>query len=340
MSLIGNALGNLECAALLSKGVSKDPRFLCSQLTLCSGKLKERTMIEKRNRIWKATVLFFLAFVCFYPNQLLAQSREPDHGDVVYATVDGKSLGLDIYLPDGVEIPPLLVWIHGGAWSRGSKKQVPSIFVENGLATASLDYRLSTEARFPAQVHDIKAAIRFLRAKGPKYRFRTDRIAIAGASAGGHLAALVGVTNGHAVLEGEVGGYLNESSAVQAILSYYGASNLTSILRQSTPWGLQMRQPALNLLLGAQPEDAVDLAKLASPVFHVDASDPPLLLLHGDQDPQMPINQSHELEGAYHQHGLDVFFDVVHGGWHGGDAFYSGDHLARALSFLNRTIRQ
>ena len=297
------------------------------------------SMIGNRNRIWRATILFFLAFIYFYPNQLLAQSRKPNHGDVVYATVNGKSLGLDIYLPESVETPPLLVWIHGGAWRMGSKEQLPSVFVENGFATASLDYRLSTEARFPAQVHDIKAAIRFLRAEGPKYGFRTDRIAIAGASAGAHLAALVGVTNGHPVLEGKVGSYQNESSDVQAIISFYGASNLTSILRQSTPWGLQVRQPALDLLLGAQPEDVIDLAKLASPVFHVDASDPPLLLLHGDQDPQMPINQSHELEGAYQQLGLDVFFDVVHGGRHGGDEFYSGEHLARVLSFLNRVIR-
>lgn len=319
--------------------VSGDPGSLCLRSALCGDRVREVTNIEKHNRVRRAAILF-LAALFFYPYQLPAQSLEPNYRDVVYATVDGKSLALDIYLPDGVEMPPLLVWIHGGAWRAGSKEWVPSVFVENGFATASLDYRLSTEARFPAQVHDIKAAIRFLRAEGSKYGFRTDRIAIGGSSAGGHLAALVGVTNGHPVLEGKVGDYQNESSDVQAILSFFGASNLTTILRQSTPWGLQVRQPALNLLLGAQPEDAADLAKLASPVFHVDAGDPPLLLMHGDQDPQMPINQSHELEGAYQQHDLDVIFDVVHGGVHGGDEFYSGDHLARAISFLDRTIRQ
>jgi acetyl esterase/lipase len=286
----------------------------------------------------RTALLFSLCVICFYANQLRAQSREPDHQDIVYATIGGKRLSLDIYLPDGVEKPPLLVWVHGGAWRYGTKKMVESVFFENGFATASLDYRLSTEAPFPAQVHDIKAAIRFLRTMGSKYGFRTDRIAIAGASAGAHLAALVGVTNGHPALEGEVGDYRDVSSDVQAILSYFGASNLTSILRQSTPHGLRVREPALGLLLGAQPEDAMDLARLASPVFHVDASDPPLLLLHGDQDLQMPINQSHELEGAYEEHGLDVFFDVVHGAGHGGNDFYRGDHLARVLSFLDRTI--
>ena len=212
------------------------------------------------------------------------------------------------------------------------------VFVEHGIATASLDFRLSTEARFPAAVHDIKAAIRFLRANASEYGYRTDRIAISGSSSGGHLAALVGVTNGHTALEGTVGDHPDQSSDVQAIVSYFGASNLTTILAQSTPHGLNVREPALKLLLGALPESAKELAELASPVFHVDRSDPPLLLVHGDQDPQMPINQAHELEGAYKQLGLDVSFDVVHGAAHGGNAFFSGDHLTRALEFLHRTI--
>jgi len=261
-----------------------------------------------------------------------------EHRDVVFATVGGKDLGLDIYLPAGVESPSLLVWVHGGAWTTGTKAQVPKVFVANGIATASVDFRQSTEARFPAAVHDIKAAIRFLRAKGPEYGYRTDRIAIAGSSSGGHLAALVGVTNGHQELEGTVGQHLKESSAVQAILVYYGASNLATILAQSTPFGLNMRRPALERFLGALPENARDLAELASPVAHVDRTDPPLLLLHGDQDPQMPINQAHELEGAYKRLRLDVQLDVAHGAAHGGARFFEAEHLERALAFLRRTI--
>ena len=96
-------------------------------------------------------------------------------------------------------------------------------FVNNGIATASLDFRQSTEARFPAMVHDIKAAIRLLRAKAPEYRYRADRIAIGGTSSGAHLAALVGVTNGHKELEGTLGDHRSTSSDVQAIVIYYGA---------------------------------------------------------------------------------------------------------------------
>src|SRR5262245_12829553 len=261
-----------------------------------------------------------------------------EHRGIVYAAVDGKPLALDVYVPSGVDKPPLLVWVHGGAWTTGTKAQVPKVFVERGYATASVDFRQSTEARFPAQVHDIKSAIRFLRANAAQYGYRTDRIAIGGSSSGGHLAALVGVTNGDRALEGSVGANPGQSSDVQAILDYYGASDLMTILAQSTPFGLGVRRPALERLLGALPEDAKELASLASPVVHVDRGDPPLLLFHGDQDPQMPINQAHELQGAYERLGLDVAFDVVHGAAHGGDDFLSGAHLERAVAFLQRTI--
>ena len=152
------------------------------------------------------------------------------------------------------------------------------------------------------------------------------------------MAALVGVTNGHERLEGKVGENLDESSDVQAIVSFFGASNFATILQQSTPHGLGVRVPALQLLLRSQPDQKPKLARLASPVTHVDAVDPPLLLIHGDQDPQMPINQSHELKGAYDQAGVKVEFDVVHGGAHGGAVFYSADRIRRVAEFLSTSL--
>ncbi len=258
--------------------------------------------------------------------------------DIVYARVDGIDLALDLYLPANVTAPPLIVWVHGGAWSSGDKSGYPEALLNQGFAFASVDFRQTTQARFPAQVHDIKGAIRFLRANSAKYGYAPQRIAISGASSGGHLAALVGVTNGNKALEGNVGGNLGQSSDVQAILDYYGASNLTTILAQSTPYGLSVRKPALDRLLGGQPDAVPELARLASPVLHVDRNDPPLLLLHGDQDPQMPIDQSRELDAAYRKLGLDVDLDVVRGARHGGPEFYAPAHLQRALAFLRRTI--
>ena len=255
--------------------------------------------------------------------------------DLVFAEVDGRELLLDLYLPPASNPSPLIVYVHGGAWRAGSKDSMPlTALLGAGYAIASVEYRLTPEARFPAQVHDIKAAIRFLRGNQDRYPYDGRKVAIAGSSAGGHLAALVGVTNGTAELEGSVGAHLDQSSEVQAIIAYFGASNLLTILDQSTPHGLGVRKPALQLLLGGQPEQQRELAMLASPVFHVDRSDPPLLLLHGDQDRQMPINQSHELHGKFKSLGLSVALHVLHGADHGGKVFYDEARTRVVSSFL------
>jgi acetyl esterase/lipase len=260
--------------------------------------------------------------------------------DIEYARVDGTPLRLDLYEPDAAGAP-LLVWVHGGAWEAGSKVPMPlTALVARGYAIASLDFRPASTTRFPGQVHDIKAAIRFLRATAPRHGYDASRIAILGASSGAHLAAVVGTTNGHPELEGTLGEHGNESSDVQAIVSYFGASNLTTILAQSTPFGVGLRTPALKRLLGVLPEEDAALARLASPVFHVDASDPPILLLHGDQDPQMPINQTHELQGAYERVGLAAPFIVVHGAAHGGDQFFEPANIERVAAFLDETLRR
>ena len=255
--------------------------------------------------------------------------------DVVYTAVGQRELRLDVFTPEVSKSDLLLVYVHGGAWRAGSKDNVPVMdLVARGYALVSVDYRLSGEARFPANVHDIKAAIRFLRANHGDFGIQADKIVILGSSAGGHLAALVGVTNDHEELEGNVGEHLDLSSAVQGIVSFYGASNLQTILAQSTPHGLKVRVPALELLLGALPGQTQDLARLASPVSHVDGMDPPLLLIHGDLDPQMPVNQSLELQWVYEQAERPVTFINVHGGEHGGPQFYDSAMLDRVDAFL------
>ena len=255
-----------------------------------------------------------------------------------FASVGEHRLKLDLYHP---ATPPagLIVWVHGGAWRGGSREGVEiKGLVGLGWALASVDYRLSTQARFPAQIHDIKAAIRFLRAHAEELGLPPDRFVIAGSSAGGHLAALAGVTDGVAELEGEVGLDRSRSSRVQAIVDLFGASNLTTILSQSTPHGLSMRVPALELLLGGQPDQVPALARLASPVFHLDAGDPPLLLLHGDQDLQMPPAQSAELAEAARRLGLKVEWVVVPGAGHGGPAFTSDAQLRQIDAFLRQSL--
>lgn len=259
--------------------------------------------------------------------------------DIEYAKVGEVSLKLDLHRPPG-ENPPLIVYVHGGGWRAGDKKDMPIVdLYDKGYAIASVDYRLSTQAVFPAQVNDIKAAIRFLRANAGKFHVNADKIGILGSSAGGHLAALVGVTNGNKELEGKVGEHLEQSSDVQVIVSYYGASNLETILPQSTPQGLEYRIPALKLLLGDTPDKKPELAKLASPVTHVDKKDPPLLLFHGDADPQMPPQQSQELALAYREKGSEVTLIMMPGSRHGGSEFYNEERTAIVAKFLDKALR-
>jgi len=286
-------------------------------------------------------LMFFM--LCASAQQPIDASKPPNYvktADIRYAVIDGRQLGLDLYMPNEVDNPPLLVWVHGGRWLHRTKEDVfTTALVGEGFAIASVDFRLSVDAPFPAQIHDIKAAIRFLRANATTYGYDATRIGIHGRSSGGHLTALVGVTNGNKELEGSVGEHLDQSSDVQAVVSYFGASNLTSILDQSTPFGVALRSAALALLLGGTLEQKMELAKLASPVFHVDATDPPLLLLHGDQDPQMPINQAHELHGVYKEHGLPVHFEVIHGAVHGSEEFFDPKRNALVTAFLKEHLR-
>ena len=284
-----------------------------------------------------ATVLCALILVNL--TLVFAADATREFRDIAYVAGGHEMQRLDIFLPAGAGPHPLIVYVHGGAWRGGSKKDQPlGKLVAQGFAVASVDYRLSTVAPFPAQMHDIKAAIRFLRAKAGEYGLDPKRFAIAGSSAGGHLAALAGVTNGNPELAGTLGAHREQSSGVQAIISLFGASDLTTILAQSTPQGLKMRMPALELLLGGQPDAKTDLARLASPVFQADKHSPPLLLIHGDQDPQMPIAQAHELHDRYKALGLPVEFHIIEGAAHGGAKFYDDERTALMHAFLTKYL--
>src|SRR5439155_21344867 len=121
---------------------------------------------------------------------------------------------------------------------------------------------------------------------------------------------------------------------------FLGASDLPTILAKSTPHGLSVRVPALELLLGGPPDSKPELARLASPVFHVDRSDPPVLWFHGDQDPQMPINQAHEMIGASKKQSLPATLEVVYGGAHGGKLFYTPEQIQQVADFLAQAYRR
>ena len=300
------------------------------------------------NRTRVVTFVLLLLLLPTMEKQSSADEAPPTKTGITYAAPDNTPLLLDLYMPKRLTQPaPLVVWVHGGAWRSGTRSRVPvTRLLDHGIAIASIDYRLSGVAAFPAQIHDINLAIDYLHQHAEELDLDPKRTAIMGSSAGGHLAALAGVSHGVPELSApessakaaNTNNSKPKSPQVNAIVSFFGASNLETILQQSTPHGLSVRVPALQLLLRSQPDQNPKIAQLASPVTHVDADDPPLLLIHGDQDPQMPINQSRELEGAYRKAGGIVHFDVVHGGGHGGQKFFTDAQIQRVAEFLHASF--
>ncbi|MCA9082068.1 MAG: sulfatase-like hydrolase/transferase, partial [Planctomycetaceae bacterium] len=232
------------------------------------------------------------------------------------------------------------VWIHGGGWRGGSKDRCfIDWLTEQGYAVSSISYRLTDKATFPAQLHDCKGAIRWLRAHAQEYGYSTDRIAVAGSSAGGHLAALLGVTRGIKDLEGDVGGHLDFSSHVDAIVDYYGPTDFVQ-RTTSQPHKTVAAGSPVNLLLGGPANEKVELARLASPVFHVTADDPPLQIFHGDKDKTVLLAQSERMVAAYQAAERPVTLHVLEGSGHGGAEFFTGENRTRLLEFLAQHLRE
>ena len=258
--------------------------------------------------------------------------------DIKFTNINEHDLKLDLYLPEKTMKSALVVWIHGGGWQKGSKKDCKVNWLsEHGYSVASISYRLSQVAKFPAQLHDCKGAIRWLRANSSKYGFEPNDIIVAGSSAGGHLAALVGTTSGNERLEGEVGGNLTQPSSVSAIIDYYGPTDF--ILRSKTqPSRANEIGSVVYNLLGGGADKKVGLAKLASAAHHVTKDDPPLLIFHGDKDNTVLIDQSEAIIKAYKSTGLSVRMNVLPGKKHGGAVFYHGENRKRVLEFLEEVL--
>lgn len=262
--------------------------------------------------------------------------------DLKYAEVDGDALLLDLYLPENVEKPPLVVWIHGGGWRAGSRKAVLlKEVVTHGYAMASISYRFTDKAIFPAQIHDCKGAIRWLRANAEEYGYNADTIIVAGSSAGGHLALLLGVSADVKELEGMVGGNLEQSSRVQGIIDYYGPSDFALRGKTQPERAYTTKSGSFALLGGLKHGEVIpELQKQASPAQYVSADDPPLLVFHGTNDKTVLLDQSERIVELYRSAELPAKLVILEGAGHGGNRFYSGEHLATALKFLDDQMEQ
>lgn len=215
----------------------------------------------------------------------------------------------DLIVPDGnPQNIPLLVWIHGGGWCGGEKRVYNDFerFTHRGYAVLSISYRFSQEAPFPAQLIDCKTAIRWARCHAGEYGYNAERILVGGSSAGGHLAALLGVTNGDRTYDS--GPYLEFSSEVQAVVDEFGPANLTV-----------EKLPALKMELQALLQDDAEKTHYASPSHLVRGGEPPFLILHGTADSCVPIEQSREFAKVLKQSGNAVQFLEIPSGGHGFD---------------------
>jgi len=242
---------------------------------------------------------------------------------------------LDLYLPEKVEGRlPLVVWVHGGGWQGGSKEGCPAVWLTaKGYAVASINYRFSQHAVFPAQIEDCKAAIRWLRANAAKYHLDPDHVGVGGDSAGGHLVALLGTTGGVKDLEGS-GGNLDQSSRVQAVVDWFGPTDFVS-------WDPDFNKTVYSFitrLLGVPAQEDKEKARKASSVAYVDKDSAPFLILHGDKDNVVPLAQSEELAAALKKAGVEVTLQIVKGSGHGGAAFQSPENRKRTEEFFAKHL--
>jgi len=259
--------------------------------------------------------------------------------DIAYVPGGHERQKLDLYLPPTGSRWPLVVAIHGGAFRMGSKEGEPAgVFVARGFAVAAINYRLSQHAVFPAQIEDGKAAVRWLRANAARYGYDPERVASYGASAGGHLAAMLGTAGDATVFE--VGANLEVSSRVQAVVDFFGPTDFLQMdAHRPSPEAMVHDTPDSpeSQLVGGPIRDNPERVARANPITYVTPDDPPFLVVHGDADLLVPHHQSELLEAALRKAGVRVRLVTIPGGPHGGETVAKG--LPTALDWLAEELR-
>lgn len=303
-----------------------------------------------RVRIVAATCAFLAVLVAGFAQERDREQPLPDgivkHADVVYASIEGRDLVLDVYAPETrpVELIPVVVWVHGGGWRGGSKDGVRRSLpiLSHGFGLVSVGYRLSGEAVFPAAIADVKAAVRWVRANAARYGFDPDRLGAWGSSAGGHLVTLLGtaheVTEWDSIHEENAG----VSSRPTAVCNWFGP---TDFLRMNDyPGRIDHDAPDSpeSRFIGGPIQDNPEKTQRANPIRYVTPDDPPMLHMHGENDRAVPYNQSELLHAALQESGVQSDLYMVKNADHGfrdmeGDSPES--LLERVRDFFERTLR-
>jgi acetyl esterase/lipase len=314
-----------------------------------------------RLRSVSTLALLLLLTAVFDPRRVAAQSCQTlsglPYGSYVDKGGQTQSLLLDLILPPSGTAPappaPLVIWIHGGGWATGSRLPIPSYvsaLCSRGYAVASVDYRLTSAAIFPAEVQDVKGAVRFLRANAAAYDLDPDRFAAWGESAGGHLAAMLGTSGGigsftlgnaTADLEGSTGGNPGVSSRVQAVVDWYGATDFVQMHFYPTTANHDAASSDESVFVGGPVQTRPEWAALADPITYASPDDPPFLVMHGTADQLIPFNQGELLRDALLAQGVPATFSPVQGAGHGSSPWTSSSAVWQVVyDFLDRTVLQ
>lgn len=246
---------------------------------------------------------------------LRAEEAEVDYKpDVTYATVAGEELQLDIASPKGLDHPvPGIVVIHGGGWMGGKRQDMSTLakkLAAHGYVAATVSYRLAPKHRFPAQVEDVKAAVRYLRANAKDLNIDPERIGATGGSAGGHLSLMLGMMDSSDGMEGD-GGNADQSSKVQCVVNFVGPFNL--IMDEYTP----TQTGILTAFVGGTPKDKMEECRLASPSNYVNEGDPPTLSFYGTDDVLIPNDQAFQIATALDEADIPGRVEILVGQGHG-----------------------
>lgn len=275
-------------------------------------------------------------------------SVEPSYTDLAYAT-ESNAQKLDLYVPEGTGPFPVVIMVHGGGFMFGDKADGAGLtgvdqLLAAGYAVASINYRLSGEAQYPAQIFDAKASVRFLRANAEKYNLNPDKFAAWGASAGGNLVSLLGTTCGVAELEGDLGN-ADQSSCVQAVVDWFGPIDFLKMDEQFAGTSCEQSHNAANSpeskLVGAEIQTVPELVATTNPMNYITADDAPFFIENGTADCNIPPIQNKNLADALSAViGADkVTYVSLEGAGHGGSQFETEENLNLLIGFLDTYLK-
>ena len=261
--------------------------------------------------------------------------------DLAYVDQAGPRQKLDLYLPFPLPAKPLplIVYLHGGGWRKGSKadgRPLAFRMVAQGYAVACISYRLSVEAQFPAQLEDCKTAVRWLRGHAERYRLDPEHVGVVGVSAGGHLAALLGVTHLVRLFDNNLNP--NQSSSVQAVCDFFGPVDLVQLYEASQKLHTPQADEVVKLL-GGDPRVLTEAARSANPLTYIEDNVPAFFIIHGTDDTVVPPEQSRLLYDALRKQGISAHLHLIHGAGHTGPAFIAPDVNAMVDDFFASILK-